>query len=305
MESQEKIRLKYCNKCINKKVDDRFGILCGLTNQKPHFKYTCKDFVKGKPKQNFTTTNTSTKPQERPIAKPKQVYTKPITAKTKSKSPFWIGGSIVLTVIIFIFKIGRTVSSLGNDNSSTPQYEHDYIRELQKAQERRNKIPTINYLSHNNSTAEFSRKMETDTVLVLNPKVTLRLPRRFQLTIYNEDSELPIKATSRGYYFIYNKLKIDKNQDQLQQWKTLRNQLINNYPGSTLIIKKPLTVNTATNDLDRINFEIKNNSKRNVIGTARIVDYKSERYFFQLVSDASNADHTITNKYLRYYVKVK
>ncbi|WP_299383101.1 hypothetical protein [uncultured Lacinutrix sp.] len=297
MESQEQVRLKYCNKCINKKVDDRFGTLCGLTNQKPNFKYTCKDFIKGKPKATFKAS-TEPKRQEQP-------YIKQSRKEVKSKSPFWIGGSIVLTVAIFLFKIARTVSSLDNSNPKPSQYEQDYLKQLEKAQERRNKVPTINYLSKNNSKAEFSRKMETDTIIVLNSKVKLKLPKRFRLTIYNDDNELPIKATSRGYYFICNKLKIDKNLDQLEQWKAFRNQLINNYPGSSLVVKTPLTLNTATNDLDRIDFEIKNNSKTNVIGTARIVDYNNERYFFQLVSDASNADHTITNKYLRYYVKVK
>ncbi|AUC82987.1 hypothetical protein [Lacinutrix sp. Bg11-31] len=297
MESQEQIRLKYCNKCINKKVDDRFGTLCGLTGQKPNFKYTCKDYSKGKPKATFKA---STKPKRQ-----NQPYIKQSRKKVKSKSPLWIGGSIVLTVIIFVFKIGRTVSSLSSDNSSTSQYELDYLKQLEKAKERRNKVATINYLSPNNSKAEFSRKMETDTVIILNAKVKLKLPKRFRLTIYSEDNELPIKATSRGYYFICNKLKIDKNQDQLEQWKAFRRQLIDKYPGSTLVVKKLLTVNTITNDLDRIDFEIKNSSKTNVIGTARIVDYNNERYFFQLISDASNADHTITNKYLRYYVKVK
>ena len=296
MESQEQVRLKYCNKCINKKVDDRFGILCGLTNQKPNFKYSCKDFVKGKPKATFKGA-TEPKREEQP-------YIKQNRREVKSKSSFWIGGSIVLTVAIFLFKIARTVSSLDNSGSKSSQYEHDYLKELERARNKRNKIPTINYLSKNNTKAEFSRKMETDTIIVLNPKVKLKLPKRFRLTIYNQDNDLPIKATSRGYYFICNKLKIDKNLGQLEQWKLFRNQLINNYPGSTLFVRTPLTMNTITNDLDRVDFEIRNNSKTKIIGTARIVDYNNERYFFQLVSDASNADHTITNKYLRYYVKV-
>lgn len=310
MQSQEQIRLKFCNKCINKKVDDRFGTLCGLTNQKPSFKYTCKDYSKGKPnteakakaKEAFKTIN-NPKRQE---TKPQQPnYRAPTKKETKSKSPLWIGGSILLTVIVVGLKIARSASRFDNNNSNTSQYEQDYLKQLEKARNKRNKVATINYLSSNNSNADFARKMKTDTVIILNPKVKLKLPKGFWLSIYNENSDLPIKATSRGYYFICNKIKIDKNQDQLEQWKTFRNQLIENYQGSRLVVRKPLTVNTATNDLDRIDFEIKNNSKTSVIGTARILDYNNERYFFQLVSDASNADHTITNKYLRYYVKVK
>ncbi|WP_034060447.1 hypothetical protein [Lacinutrix jangbogonensis] len=146
--------------------------------------------------------------------------------------------------------------------------------------------------------------MNTDTVIVLNSKVKLMLPRGFRLSISDQDSELPIKATSRGYYFIYNKVVKNKKLSQLEQCKSLRTQFTALYPGSEFVIKKPLTVNTTFNDLDRVDFVIKYKSQ-NILGTAKLIDYKNERYFFQLVSDAVNADHTKINKYLKYYVKVE
>lgn len=295
MQSQEQIRLKYCNKCINKKVDDRFGTLCGLTGQKPNFKYTCKDFNK---RIETATFQSYSEPKRPP---PFQANNR---KNNKSKSTFWIGGSIFFTIVVIVLKIVRTVSNLDINNSSTSQYEYDYLKELEKTRQKRDKIATINYLSSNTSKAEFVRKMKNDTVIALNPKVQLMLPKGFTLSIYSEDNELPIKATSRGYYFICNKITKDKKQDQLQQWKSFRSQLIDNYPGSRLVVRKPLTINTTTNDIDRIDFEIKN-SVQTILETARIVDYNNERYFFQLESDASNANHTITNKYLRYYVKMK
>ncbi|WP_290701428.1 hypothetical protein [Lacinutrix sp.] len=299
MQSQEQIRLNYCNKCINKKEDSRFGTLCGLTDQKPNFKYTCKDFIKGNPIANFQG-NSKPKRQEQPTYKqPRKQET------TTSKSPFWIGGSILFTVIVIGLKIARSVSRFDNNSSNNQtEYNNDYLRDLQKAQQNRNKVSAINYLSPKNRQATFNRKMKTDTVIVINPRVNLMLPKGFRLSISETDSELPIKATSRGYYFICNKLTKNKNQKQLEQWEAYRTQLIKQYPNSELVVRKPLTVNTTTNDIDRIDFEIKNVAQT-IIGTARIVDYKNERYFFQLVSDASNADHTITNRYLRYYVKVK
>lgn len=302
MQSQEQIRLKFCKKCINRKEDDRFGMLCGLTDQKPSFKYTCKDFKQGG-RLNTSSTNTATTKE---AYKPQPTYQKHNRKETKSKSPFWIGASILFTVVVIGLKIARSISRFDNNNNNSRQteYNNDYLKQLQKAQQRKNRVNTINYLSAKNRPETFNRKMKTDTVIVLNPKLKLMLPRGFRLSISEDNKELPIKATSRGYYFICNKLSKNKKLDQLKQWEAYRNQLIEQYPNSKLIVRKPLTINTTTNDIDRIDFEIKNSSKT-IIGTARIVDYKNDRYFLQLVSDASNADHTKINKYLRYYVKVK
>jgi len=294
MQSQEQERLKYCNRCINKKVDARYGTLCGLTSQKPQFKETCKDFNQDR-NSSYSKDYNQPKQQQPRYNKHKE---------KKSKSPLWIGGSILFTVIVIGLKIARSVSKLNNNNSKQSQYEYDYLKELEKAKNKRNKVPTINFLSERNRQASFNRKMDYDTVIVLNPKVKLVLPKGFRLSISDVDKELPIKATSRGYYFLFNKVVKDKKTSQLEQFKSLRSQFTDLYPGSELVIKKPLTVNTKSNDLDRVDFVIKYKNQ-SILGTGRLIDYKNERYFFQLISDAVNADHTKINRYLRYYVKVE
>jgi len=39
-------RLEFCNKCQNRTFDKSVGIVCSLTNRKPNFDKTCKDFKK-------------------------------------------------------------------------------------------------------------------------------------------------------------------------------------------------------------------------------------------------------------------
>ena len=39
-------RLAYCNQCIHKKESRRYGTLCGLTDNYPHFMNTCDSFTK-------------------------------------------------------------------------------------------------------------------------------------------------------------------------------------------------------------------------------------------------------------------
>ena len=39
-------RLEFCKICQNRKVDFKTGLVCSLTNEKPEFEDTCKDFVK-------------------------------------------------------------------------------------------------------------------------------------------------------------------------------------------------------------------------------------------------------------------
>jgi len=39
-------RLEFCKICQNRKVDFHAGLTCALTNEKPDFEESCKDFVK-------------------------------------------------------------------------------------------------------------------------------------------------------------------------------------------------------------------------------------------------------------------
>lgn len=39
-----KARLEFCNKCEHKLFDFKTGVLCGLTQRKPDFEDSCKDF---------------------------------------------------------------------------------------------------------------------------------------------------------------------------------------------------------------------------------------------------------------------
>jgi hypothetical protein len=39
-------RLEYCNRCIHKKVSERYGTICGLTDNYPHFSEKCDSFQK-------------------------------------------------------------------------------------------------------------------------------------------------------------------------------------------------------------------------------------------------------------------
>jgi len=294
--SKLKERLKFCKNCINRKNDLKTGIICGLTDRKPDFNGFCNDFKedtvrvkKEKDKENFEL---------------EQRYGEYAEDIKRGKSPKWIGVSVAVAILFIGLRVVRFMMRYDRANNNTQsQYDEDFYKELEKLQQQRYKVDAINYLSAKGRYAEFNRKMHKDTAIVLNKKITLKLPRGFRLSITNNESDLPIKATSRGYYFIYNKVDQNQNQSLIEQWQAFRTQFIDKYPGSQFNTKNIRAINTEKSDIERIDFEIKNKIET-IIGTARIIEYKNERYFFQLVSDAKNADHYRTNQYLKYYVKV-
>lgn len=291
-----KERLKFCKKCVHKKNDLRQGIICGLTNKKADFKDFCKDFKED--------TDRIKKEKERKDYEIEQKYGEYAEDIKRGKSPKWIGVSVAVAILFIGLRVVRFMMRYDRaNNNNQSQYDEDFYKELEKIQQQRYKVAAINYLSAKGRYAEFNRKMQKDTTIVLNNKITLKLPRGFRLSITNKESDLPIKATSRGYYFIYNKVKKNKNQSLVEQWQAFRSQFTDKYTGSQFITKKLSVINTEKSDIERIDFEIKNRVET-IIGTARIIEYNNERYFFQLVSDAKNASHSRTNQYLKYYVKI-
>ena len=88
-------RLAYCNKCIHKKESERYGVLCGLTDNYPHFSDKCKDYKSTGispelPKfQDFVRANSKEKKD-----------------RGKSKSGSWIGKGIVIYIVFrFVLKL--------------------------------------------------------------------------------------------------------------------------------------------------------------------------------------------------------
>ncbi|WP_298901146.1 hypothetical protein [uncultured Psychroserpens sp.] len=279
-----KERLRFCKNCVHRKNNLQTGILCGLTDQKPDFDRFCKDYVE----------NTAVIEKER-ARDPMKL----------NRSSTWITASVVISIVLLGLKVARSVARYNKNNNPPEQSQYDkYFQEQQeKAYQRRHHVNTINYLSDRNRQAHFSKKLIEDTVVVLNKKMTLKLPDGFYLSIADDDTQLPVRATSRGYYFIYN--KVDKNVDEslFQQWKTFRNRLIRQYPSSELSVSNIDSL-TTSEQIDRVHFEIKNKVD-NIIGVARIIDHNNERYFFQLISDSKGASYSQLYRFLNYYVKIK
>jgi hypothetical protein len=85
-------KLAFCNRCIHKKHSDRYGILCSLTDNYPHFSFKCENFVKSNDSQASFNS-------------PKEAL-KEVTQKTKSNSRLkkggWLGKGIVIYIIFRI-----------------------------------------------------------------------------------------------------------------------------------------------------------------------------------------------------------
>jgi hypothetical protein len=86
--SQE--QLEFCKKCEKKTLDLKVGIICSLTNAKPNFGDSCKDFV--------------VDPAEAQKMIAREMLTK--EAEEAIKMPVW---QIVLSVIIAIVAIVRLI----------------------------------------------------------------------------------------------------------------------------------------------------------------------------------------------------
>lgn len=79
-------RDKICKTCINHKVDDRYGIICGLTNNFANFIGECKDYSKTKT-----------------IAQPKQITSRDFRHKPKRKKKSFgslVGGGVLIWFLI-------------------------------------------------------------------------------------------------------------------------------------------------------------------------------------------------------------
>ncbi|WP_298755523.1 hypothetical protein [uncultured Psychroserpens sp.] len=279
-----KERLRFCKNCVHRKNSLQVGILCGLTDKKPNFDGFCKDYVED--------SALLKKEKERDRMK-------------LNRSSSWITASVVISIVLLGFKIIRSVARYQKNNTPPQQSQYDkYFEEQQeRAYQRRHHVNTLNYLSDKYRNAHFSKKLIEDTVVVLNQRMKLNLPDGFHISISDSDTDLPVRATSRGYYFIYNKIEKDKTKSLFNQWKTFRNRLVNQYPSSELTVSN-IDSSTVSDNIDRINFEIKNKVDR-IIGVARIIDHNNERYFFQLVSDSKGANYSQLYRFLNYYVKIE
>ena len=291
-------KLDYCKNCIHRTNNLKDGVLCGLTYRKPNFGDTCKDF-----KEDLTRVN-----NEESLRKSKSII--------KSKTSTWTILAISVSVVLIGFRAARLFSRFQEKNNSSEQYYSEYQNKLEtykkqteKKRKRVNKriekeryhINTINYLRESKGDISFSKQLVKDTSFLLNDNVKMNIPKRFRITLANEDSELPLFANTRKYYLAVNKVK--KKTGLLEQWQGLRKDLIDKYPTSQLTIKRYDTIPYLYKPI-RISFNIENRVDT-IKGVAKLAEIKGDYYFFQLLSDYRKYDHNELHKYLNYYVKLK
>ena len=86
-------QLVYCNNCIHKKDNERYGVLCGLTDNYPSFSETCSHYSK------VSSISKGTSKTEN------QSKFEPFTgkrAKNKSKTGSFLGKGILIYILIKI-----------------------------------------------------------------------------------------------------------------------------------------------------------------------------------------------------------
>ena len=86
-------RLKFCNQCVHKMESKRYGTLCGLTENYPHFQYKCDHF-----KKSGTSFMQSA---EKKDADARFDFPKQLFSKTSKKSKGSLVGKGVLLYILF------------------------------------------------------------------------------------------------------------------------------------------------------------------------------------------------------------
>lgn len=86
-------QLKYCNACIHKKDHDRYGVLCGLTDNYPTFSETCEHFSKVS-SFSLGDSKAENKPKFNPFTDKK--------AKKKTKTGSFLGKGILIYILIKI-----------------------------------------------------------------------------------------------------------------------------------------------------------------------------------------------------------
>ncbi len=208
-------KLNYCKKCINRKSNLNEGLVCGLTGRKPNFGDTCKDFKEDKTRIK----------NEASLKKAKSTI--------KSKTSTWTVLAIAVSIVLIGLRMVRLISKFQEKNNASEQYYSDYQETLEKFKnqsERQRKrksrqlekeryhINTVNYIKQSNSDVYFSKQLVQDTSLFLNDYIKIIVPKRFRLTLANENSDLPLFANTKKYYLAVNKLK--KETDLRQSGKT-------------------------------------------------------------------------------------
>jgi len=93
-------QLKFCTICIHKKDNDRYGTLCGLTDNYPTFSETCNDFSK----ISAVANSNSEKQKNFESFSPRE-------SKKKSKTGSFIGKGILIYILLKIaFKVFKHFS---------------------------------------------------------------------------------------------------------------------------------------------------------------------------------------------------
>jgi len=100
-------RLEFCNKCEKRTFDKSVGIVCSLTNRKPNFERTCKDFKKDRVEIQ------KEKAKEYVANKKEAAYSfddAPTTRKKKDNS-----GTSIWPYLFLIFIVIRIIIRLARD----------------------------------------------------------------------------------------------------------------------------------------------------------------------------------------------
>jgi len=281
-------RLLFCENCIHQNINIKNGVTCNLTQQKPDFEISCK---------NFNKDNIKIKKNEINIKKDvtlNLIETENIHNKHKT---FWLLIALSIIIIILSYKYIKLKNNkvLFDDIKKEKLYDE---RELQrKTRQKNTQQKAIYYLANKNRVKIKRKKVKKDTSFMIAKRLKLIMHKKYYMSIL-KNNELPVLSIYRGYSFTYNKVIKDKSKSLSEQWINYRRTLA---PGIKVFDVKKY-------EFEGIKVEEKNfmiPGARNIYGVSKLIEIDENRYYFHYFFKQEFEDYNMLRKYLNFYIKIK
>ena len=223
------------------------------------------------------------------------------------------GRSIVWTIIgvvLIVIRIARISSRIEQSNKrtdylkvyksqekATKRAEERLLRRLEKKIRKKSANEMVIDNFHVDAT-RLSNTVAIDTTIRFNKNFSVVINSAFNTSV--KKGNVPIVSSARGYYLIVEKIKKNKKNKLLEQWKSLRNQE-NQKTKITLYKSKQNSKKNAIIDVD---YTV-NINDLSFKGVGELIEIRNQRYFLHLLTRHDSKSYDYLHMYLHSYYKFK
>lgn len=213
------------------------------------------------------------------------------------------GLAIIGTILLIVAQLTLGIIQF-SDTSSTP-VKNDLP--VKKTKKRLPKIDVPYFITGKQTVLREVTQLAKDSVLPVIPHTTINLSKGFHLYDTSEFPTTAILAKYSKFYFSYDSIPVAEDQSLTLQWKSLRNNLVAQKPGSVISFKDHLEYSYKGIKIEKKQFTI-SLLGTNLRGVATLMEFEGMRYFFHFVSvDRTSriSSYLYLRKYMDIYLKIR